>query len=238
MPYYRRVGELPHKRHTAFRKPDGGLYAEELMGVEGFSADSALLYHRGLPTAIVDAVAVGEDRGSLTPNHPLKPRAFRTQDLKFGAEADAVTDRRRLFGNNDVTIGFVTATAPSPLYRNAAGDELFYVHGGSATFETIYGRLEVGDGDYVVIPTSCTYRVVPHGEVNLFTLEARGHIGPPKRYLSAKGQFLEHSPYCERDIRGPEEPLLEDGEDVEVLVRHRAGLTRYTYATHPFDVVG
>lgn len=238
MPYYRRVGEIPHKRHTAFRKPDGGLYAEELMGVEGFSADSALLYHRGLPTAIVDAVAVEEDRGTLTPNHPLKPRAYKTGELKFGGDTDAVTDRRRLFGNADVTIGFVTATAPSPLYRNAAGDELFYVQGGSATVETIYGSLEVGDGDYLVIPTSCTYRVLPHGEVSLLTLEARGHIGPPKRYLSAKGQFLEHSPYCERDVRGPSEPLLADGEDVEVLVRHRAGLTRYTYATHPFDVVG
>jgi len=239
MPYYRQVGEIPHKRHTAFRKPDGGLYAEELMGVEGFSADSALLYHRGLPTAIVDAVAIEDERGPITPNHPLKPRAFKTHDLKFG-DADAVTDRRRLFGNADVTIGFVHANRPSPLYRNAAGDELFYVQGGSATVETIYGSLEIGDGDYLVIPTSCTYRVLPHddGGVKLLTIEARGHIGPPKRYLSAKGQFLEHSPYCERDIRGPSEPLVVDGTDVEVLVRHRAGLTRYTYATHPFDVVG
>ncbi|MFI9449362.1 homogentisate 1,2-dioxygenase [Amycolatopsis sp. NPDC052450] len=239
MPYYRQVGEIPHKRHTAFRKPDGGLYAEELMGVEGFSADSALLYHRGLPTAIVDAVAIEDERGPIAPNHPLKPRAFKTHDLKFG-DADAVTDRRRLFGNADVTIGFVHATRPSPLYRNAAGDELFYVQGGSATVETIYGSLEVGDGDYLVIPTSCTYRVLPHDDdgVKLLTIEARGHIGPPKRYLSAKGQFLEHSPYCERDIRGPSEPLVVDGTDVEVLVRHRAGLTRYTYATHPFDVVG
>jgi homogentisate 1,2-dioxygenase len=238
MPFYRQVGELPHKRHTRFQKPDGGLYAEELMGVEGFSADSALLYHRGLPTAIVDAVAVPDERGALQPNHPLKPRHFKTQDLKFGADADAVTDRRRLFGNADVTIGFVRATKPSPLYRNAAGDELLYVQGGAATVETSYGALEAVDGDYVVLPTSCTYRVVPHGEVKLLILEARGHIGPPKRYLSAKGQFLEHSPYCERDIRGPAEPLLVEGEDVEVLVRHRAGLTKYTYATHPFDVVG
>jgi homogentisate 1,2-dioxygenase len=185
MPYYRQVGELPHKRHTAFRKPDGGLYAEELMGVEGFSADSALLYHRGMPTAIVNAVALPDERGPLNANHPLKPRHFKTQDLKFGGDTDAVTDRRRLFGNADVTIGFVVASAPSPLYRNATGDELFYVQGGSATVETIYGALEIGDGDYLVIPTSCTYRVLPHGEVRLFTLEARGHIGPPKRYLSA-----------------------------------------------------
>ncbi|MEV0677102.1 homogentisate 1,2-dioxygenase [Actinosynnema sp. NPDC050436] len=239
MAYYRQVGEIPRKRHTQFRTPEGGLYAEELMGVEGFSADSALLYHRHLPTAIVNAETVDTaSAGPLTPNLPLKPRAFKTQDLTWSGEVDAVTGRRRLFGNADVTIGFVAANAPSPLYRNAAGDELLYVQSGDGVVETIYGALTVGEGDYVVLPTSCTYRVVPANPMNILVLEATGHIGPPKRYLSAKGQFLEHSPYCERDIRGPVEPLLVDGEDVEVLVRHRAGLTRFTYANHPFDVVG
>ncbi|WP_086662987.1 homogentisate 1,2-dioxygenase [Lentzea kentuckyensis] len=239
MAYYRQVGEIPRKRHTQFRKPDGGLYAEELMGVEGFSADSALLYHRYLPTAIVNAETVKDERGSVSPNLPLKPRHFKTTDLTWASDdVDAVTGRRKLFGNPDVTIGFVLATAPSPLYRNAFGDELLYVQGGSGVIETIYGALEVGDGDYVVIPTSCTYRVVPSSPMSLLVLEATGHIGPPRRYLSAKGQFLEHSPYCERDIRGPSSPLLVEGTDVDVLVRHRAGLTRFTYANHPFDVVG
>jgi homogentisate 1,2-dioxygenase len=240
MPYYRRVGEIPRKRHTQFRSPEGGLYAEELMGVEGFSSDSALLYHRHLPTAIVDAEVVTDHRGTLTPNYPLLPRHFRTQDLKSEQqrEVDAVTGRRTLFGNNDLTISFAIATAPSPLYRNAVGDELLYVQTGAATIETIYGVLEVTDGDYVVLPTSTTYRVLPHGESRLYVIEATGHIGPPKRYLSTKGQFLEHAPYCERDQRGPAEPFLQDGTDVPVLVRHRAGLTRFTYANHPFDVVG
>lgn len=239
MPYYRSVGEIPRKRHTQFRAPDGSLYAEELMGVEGFSSDSALLYHRHLPTAIVDAVQV-DDARATSPNLPLKPRHFRSQDLKWDSptEVDAVTGRRLLFGNADVKICFVAATQPSPLYRNAAGDELLYVQTGSAVIETIYGSLTVGDGDYVVIPTSCTYRVVPGEDLRLLVLEATGHIGPPKRYLSAKGQFLEHSPYCERDLRGPTEPLLVDGTDVDVFVRHRAGVTKFTYANHPFDVVG
>ncbi|MGH3434681.1 MAG: homogentisate 1,2-dioxygenase, partial [Thermocrispum sp.] len=156
MPYYRRVGEIPPKRHTQFRNPQGGLYAEELMGVEGFSSDSALLYHQQLPTAIVDAQTVSDDRGELAPNLPLKPRAYRSQDLKFSGDADAITDRRRMFGNIDVTIGFAVASKPSPLYRNAAGDELLYVQGGSGVVETIYGALTVGDGDYVVLPTSTT----------------------------------------------------------------------------------
>ncbi|MBP2321695.1 homogentisate 1,2-dioxygenase [Kibdelosporangium banguiense] len=239
MPYYRSVGEIPRKRHTQFRAPDGSLYAEELMGVEGFSSDSALLYHRHLPTAIVDAVQI-EDARQTSPNLPLKPRHFRSQDLKWEspAEVDAVTGRRLLFGNADVKICFVAATRPSPLYRNAAGDELLYVQTGTAVVETIYGSLTVGDGDYIVIPTSCTYRVVPGDDLRMLVLEATGHIGPPKRYLSKKGQFLEHSPYCERDLRGPTEPLLVDGTDVDVFVRHRAGVTRFTYANHPFDVVG
>jgi homogentisate 1,2-dioxygenase len=247
MPYYRSIGALPRKRHTAFRKPDGGLYAEELMGVEGFSSDSALLYHRHLPTAIVAAEAVADDGDrQRTANHPLKPRHLRTQDLKWESptEVDAVHGRRLLLGNADVSLCYVAATAPSPLYRNAAGDELCYVHGGAGTVQTVYGELRVGDGDYLVIPTSCTYRVVPDNgaELRMLVVEARGHVGPPKRYLSAKGQFLEHSPYCERDLRGPTEPLLVDGPesdaDTDVFVRHRAGVTRYTYAHHPFDVVG
>ncbi|WHT19392.1 homogentisate 1,2-dioxygenase [Crossiella sp. CA-258035] len=242
MPYYRAVGSIPQKRHTQFRDPDGKLYAEELMGVEGFSSDSALLYHRHLPTAIVNAEVVAEWRGTTTANQPLKPRHFRTQELKWDApaEVDAVTGRRLLFGNADVAICFTAPTTASPLYRNAFGDELLYVQTGTAVIETIYGPLEVADGDYVVIPTSCTYRVVPQGgeQLRLLVLEATGHIGPPKRYLSNKGQFLEHAPYCERDQRGPTEPLLVEGTDVEVLVRHRTGLTRFTYANHPFDVVG
>jgi homogentisate 1,2-dioxygenase len=243
MPYYRSVGDIPRKRHTQFRDPDGKLYAEELMGVEGFSSDSSLLYHRHLPTAIVDAVAV-DDPGSrrTAANHPLKPRHFRSQELKWEAPADvdAVRGRRLLFGNADVAVCFVAATRPSPLYRNAAGDELLYIQGGTGTIETIYGAVDVSDGDYVVLPTSCTYRVVPAGDdpLRLLVLEATGHIGPPRRYLAAKGQFLEHSPYCERDQRSPAEPLLADGTDVDVYVRHRAGVTRYTYANHPFDVVG
>jgi homogentisate 1,2-dioxygenase len=240
MPYYRAVGEIPRKRHTQFRKPDGGLYAEELMGAEGFSADSALLYHRNLPTAIVDAETVAESDRSTAPNLPLKPRHLRTQDLKWedADTADAVTGRRLLLANSDIAICFVAATAPSPLYRNAFGDELLYTQAGSGIIETIYGALPITDGDYVVLPTSTTYRVVPETELRLLVLEATGHIGPPRRYLAAKGQFLEHAPYCERDIRGPSSPLTIDGTDVPVLVRHRAGLTRFTYAHHPFDVVG
>ena len=239
MPYYRAVGELPRKRHTQFRRPDGGLYAEELMGVEGFSGDSALLYHRHLPTAIVESTTYDAPTWAQVPNLPLKPRHFRTHKLDAGP-ADAVRGRQHLLANPDVRISYAVADSPSPLYRNAVGDECVYVESGTATVETVFGALEVGPGDYVVLPTSTTHRWVPSGELplRLLTIEASGHIAAPRRYLSDKGQFLEHAPFSERDLRGPAEPLHAEGDDVDVLVRHRQGWTRFTYATHPFDVVG
>ncbi|MDQ1603374.1 MAG: homogentisate 1,2-dioxygenase [Actinomycetota bacterium] len=242
MPYYRQVGEIPRKRHTQFRQPDGSLYAEELMGVEGFSSDASLLYHRHLPTAIVSSEVFDGPAFDRVPNHPLKPRHLKTHKLD-GPGSDPVLGRQHLLANADVRLSYAVADQPSPLYRNAIGDECVYVESGSAVVETVFGAMSVSAGDYVVIPTSTTHRWVPDGELRTLVTEASGHIRPPKRYLSAKGQFLEHSPYCERDIRGPGEPMLGDGHDVEVLVQHRgagtaSAWTRYVYANHPFDVVG
>jgi homogentisate 1,2-dioxygenase len=237
MPYYRSVGELPAKRHTQFRRPDGGLYAEELMGQEGFSSDSSLLYHRYLPTAIVAAEAYDPPAWSRAANRPLKPRHFQTHKLDAPG-ADPILGRQHLMANDDVRISYALADRPSPLYRNAIGDECVYVEAGRARIETAFGALEVGEGDYVIVPTSIIYRIVPDGEVRTLVIEATGHIGPPKRYLSVRGQFLEHAPYCERDLRGPGEPLLVEDRDVEVYVQHRRGWTRFVYANHPFDVVG
>ncbi|NRQ36462.1 homogentisate 1,2-dioxygenase [Nonomuraea sp. NN258] len=237
MPYYRMVGEVPRKRHVQFRRPDGGLYAEELMGEEGFSSDSSLLYHRYLPTAIIKAEAVtptGDTR--LQANLPLSPRHFRTQDLT-GA-GDLVSGRILLAGNGDVRLSYASSDAPSELYRNSMGDECVYVQSGNVRFESTYGVIEAGAGDYVVIPTGTIHRWVPNGQVNVLAIEAAGHIRPPKRYLSQYGQFLEHAPYCERDLRSPSEPLIVAGEEVPVLVRTRGGLTRLVYRNHPFDVVG
>jgi len=237
MPYYRSAGEVPPKRHTQFRRPDGGLYAEELMGQEGFSADSALLYHRYAPTAIVAAEEYTPAAYSQVPNLPLKPRHLRTHKLAPGG--DAVLGRQPLLANPDVRVSYVVADRESPLYRNATGDECLYVEAGRARIESTFGVLELDAGDYAIIPTSVIHRIVPlGGEVRMLTVEANGHIGPPKRYLSVRGQFLEHAPYCERDLRGPAAPMMVDGTDVEVYVRHRAGWTRFVYANHPFDVVG
>ena len=180
MPYYRQVGEIPRKRHTQFRTPDGGLYAEELMGVEGFSADSALLYHRHLPTAIVDARVHPEPELRLTANHPLLPRHLRTHKLDAGP-ADVVTGRQVLLANDDVRLAYAVADRPSPLYRNATGDECVYVESGSAVVETVFGSLEVGPGDYVLLPTSTTHRWVPTGSRSGF-----GRSSPRRAGTSAR----------------------------------------------------
>ncbi len=248
MAHYRSVGAVPPKRHTQHRDPEGNLYREELMGEEGFSSDSSLLYHRGVPSAIVDSQVWELPDQTRTPNHPLKPRHLKLHGLfEDGVTADPVTGRRLVLGNNDVRISYVVADAgESPYYRNAIGDECVYVESGTGVVETVFGALSYRTGDYVVVPRATTHRWLPAEPCRLYAIEANSHIAPPKRYLSRFGQFLEHAPYCERDLYGPTETLVVEASDqrsdVEVLVKHRAGGavlgTRMTYATHPFDVVG
>jgi homogentisate 1,2-dioxygenase len=249
------VGEVPPKRHTQFRRPDGGLYSEELMGEEGFSSDSSLLYHVNIPSAVVDVRPWELPDLTMTPNHPLTPRHFSTHALfpddASADEVDAVIGRRLLMGNGDVRLSYVVATAPSPYYRNAIGDECLYIEAGSAVVETVFGDLAVGEGDYAIVPRATTFRVVPQGPVGIYVIEANSHIGPPKRYLSRFGQLLEHAPYCERDLRGPSGPKVvatdpDDpaASDIEVRIKHRGpgpgGIAGsiHTLPHHPFDVVG
>jgi homogentisate 1,2-dioxygenase len=247
MAYYRRCGAVPPKRHTQHRNPEGGLFREELIGQEGFSSDSSLLYHRDVPSAIVDAAIWELPPGDTVANHPLRPRHLRLHALFPGADwkaHDVVTGRRMVLGNADVRISYVVAGEASPLYRNAVGDECVYLESGRAVVETVFGPLDAREGDYVILPRATTHRWIPHGDQPLraYCVEASGHLSPPPRYLSRFGQLLEHSPYCERDLHGPQVPLLAEGTDVEVLVKHRTsegtGGTRYVYPRHPFDVVG
>src|SRR4051795_3232846 len=243
MAHYRAVGDVPPKRHTQHRDAQGRLYREELMGEEGFSSDSSLLYHRGVPSAIVGSEVWELPDQTRTPNHPLKPRHLKLHEL--ATDKDPVTGRRQVLGNNDVRIGYVlTGVDPSAYYRNAIGDECVYVESGAGTVETVLGVLSYRTGDYVVIPRATTHRWVPSEPSQLYAIEANSHISPPHRYLSRFGQFLEHAPYCERDLHGPGDPEVVDERDVEVYVKHRgsgpSGLagTVHVVPHHPFDVVG
>ena len=234
--HYRRMGEVPKKRHIRARDGDARLH-EELMGLEGFSQASSLLYHRHSPSAIVASEPVDVPGMPTSYDVPLEPRHLRTFDLPVGA--DVVSALVPLFENEDVVIGVAAATQTGPLYRNAVGDVLVYVQEGTAVLESTFGRLPVGPGDYVVVPRSTTHRWVVDGLVRALLVEARSaHIQPPPRYLNACGQFVEGAPYCERDLRGPDELIAVEASDVDVLVRHRGGVTRLRYAHHPFDVVG
>jgi homogentisate 1,2-dioxygenase len=248
VPHYRALGDVPPKRHTQHRSPEGRLYYEELMGEEGFSSDSSLLYHRNIPSAVTSSTVWELPDQRTVPNHPLLPRHFALHSLvkaERWRDSDVVTGRRLVLGNGDVRISYAVAGAPSPLYRNGLGDECVYVEAGRAVVETVFGRLPVRGGDYVVIPRATTHRWLPEGEepLRVYCVEGNSHIAPPARYLSRYGQLLEHAPYCERDLHGPTEPAHSTGQDVDVLVKHRGAGgevvgTRLTHAEHPFDVVG
>jgi homogentisate 1,2-dioxygenase len=235
--YYRRVGDVPAKRHSLHRDAAGARLAEELMGEEGFRGASSLLYHRGSPSAVTGVEPATVTRSALSANDPLLPWHLRARHMEAGG--DLVTGRRVLMGNAQVTLCWAAATNSSPLYRNAAGDELYYIQSGKAVFESVFGSLPVETGDYLAVPASTTARwVVTAGEpVEALVVEAAGHIEIPARYRTATGQLKEGSPFSERDLRAPEGPLLAEGEGVPVLVRTRSGWSVHCHATHPFDVV-
>ncbi len=264
MAHYQSAGFIPPKRHTQHRLDNGRLAYEELMGEEGFSSDSSLLYHRNIPSTIADSRIWDLADQSTTPNHPIIPMHLKLHDL-FAVDGsapggatpyrgvDVVTGRRLVLGNGDVRISYVVADTVSPFYRNAIGDECLYVERGSARVETTFGLIEAAEGDYVIIPRATNHRWIPNTEgepLRVYCIEANSHIAPPKRYLSRFGQLLEHSPYCERDLRPASGPLL--AEDVgadpaartDVYIKHRGhgpgGIvgTVHTLPTHPLDVIG
>jgi len=238
MPYYYRLGEIPHKRHTQFYKPDGGLYREEVMGLEGFSGLESILYHHFLPPRVMKV----EDLGSAAVHYcdfgPLRHRAFRTEGMEAGG--DSVAAKKVLLGNNDVTLSLSLPTESMDYYyRNGQAYEVWFTHQGSGVLHTQFGRLPFSSGDYIVIPYGTTWQMQLDGLGRFLVIEAPSQIEPPNRYRNRYGQLLEHSPYSERDIRPPEaiEPHTDRGE-FEVRVKARDRISRHVLDHHPFDVVG
>ncbi|MCX6023530.1 MAG: homogentisate 1,2-dioxygenase, partial [Chloroflexi bacterium] len=244
MPPYHRLGSIPHKRHTQFRRPDGGLFHEELFGTEGFAGPYSLLYHFNPPPRVSRI----ERRADLTPQ-PWRPEGevHRVHLLKTRAAAaggDAVTARTPLLFNDDVTLAVASpAQSMDYYYRNGDGDELLFVHEGRGRLESVFGQIAFGPGDYLVIPRGTTYRItLEEGGCRLLVIEARGGpIEPPARYRNAAGQLMEHAPYHERDLRLPTElETHSDGEgrEHEVWVKVGGVLYAYVYDFHPLDVAG
>jgi homogentisate 1,2-dioxygenase len=238
MPFYHKLGSIPHKRHTQFKKADGKLYREEVMGLEGFSSIQSILYHHFLPPR----VKLTEDLGPAKPEYvdfgPIRHRAFATDQAPLGP--DPVTARIPLLGNSDVILGISRAKDSMDFfYRNSQAYETWWVHEGEGVLKSQFGNLPFRKGDYIVIPFGVTWQMELDGEARFFTIENPSQIEPPKRYRNSYGQMLEHAPYCERDIRVPQEieTHTERGE-FEVHVKVRDRLTRHVLDHHPFDVVG
>jgi homogentisate 1,2-dioxygenase len=239
MPYYHRLGEVPRKRHTVFRQPSGKLYHEHLMGSRGFSGPESLLYHLRPPTSITSTRLIKKIEWRHDPEETLRMRHFRLAHL--GAAASATMGRTPVLYNRDVGLSFVRPTRPdSSFYRNAEGDELVYVSEGSGVLETQMGELPYRAGDYLVIPRGILHRYrIGEESTRMLIIESAGAVRPPKRYLNELGQFLEHSPYCERDIRRPTElPVHDERGEFRLVIKHGNALTEVTLDHHPFDVVG
>ncbi|WP_199613956.1 homogentisate 1,2-dioxygenase [Paenibacillus alkalitolerans] len=239
MPFYHRMGTVPPKRHTQFRRTDGTLYREQVMGTKGFSGIQSILYHHYAPAEIVKAHLLSACRTQYEEQGALRHRHFRT--IGCNKTGDAVAGRQYILGNDDLLIGVVNPTeAMDYYYRNGDGDELLFVHYGSGKVETMFGTLLYRPGDYIVLPIGTIYRVVPDaGKSKFLVAETNGWITTPKRYRNEHGQLLEHSPYCERDIRVPEilETVTEKGE-FEVRTKKGGHLHSHILSHHPLDVAG
>ena len=240
MPIYHTLGRIPRKRHTAFRKADGGLHSEQLVGHEGFHGTSALLYHLHPPTTVKSVKRIRDVTYEADDDETLKHRHFRTSEARKGGSP--TLDRVPLLFNADIAMLYSEPDEQDAhFYRNAQGDEVVYVAKGEGVLETQFGDLPYRGGDYVVIHRGIMHRwkmdlATPH---KLLVMESRGHVRWPKRYRNDFGQLVEGAPYSERDIRRPMElRTYDEMGDHRVLVKQYDALHEYVLDHHPFDVVG
>lgn len=239
MSVYRRLGEVPSKRHKIFRRPSGELYAEELVGNMGFVGPSSLLYHVRRPTAVKAIRTLQPVSWEEAPAAPLQHRHFRTKQLD--KPSDVIKGRVPLLFNHDVSLSIVKpADEVSVFYRNAQGDEIVYVSEGEGVLESAFGKLPFSAGDYLVIARGILhrYRFTSDKRI-LFIIESAGYVRTPKRYRNEFGQLTEASPYSERDCRGPEDLETHDEKgEFPIVVKKANTLTEMVMANHPFDLIG
>lgn len=240
MPHYHTLGQIPHKRHTQFRKPDGSLYAEELVSTEGFSSIYSLVYHTQLPTAIKEISKAIDVAPKIVDNKNIAHRAYHT--YKTAPADDFLESRTILFTNNDLHIG-VAAPRKSMtdyFYKNSQSDEMLFIHEGSGTLKTAFGKIKFGYGDYLIIPRGVIYQMEFDSEDNrILFVESNSPITFPNRYTNEVGQLLEHSPFCERDIRKPTDLETHDEKgDFDIRIKKQDMIHHFVYASHPFDYIG
>jgi homogentisate 1,2-dioxygenase len=240
MAQYHKLGSLPPKRHTQFRKPNQELYAEELVSTHGFSNVYSLIYHCYPPTMVK---SIGESF-SVAPEiafeKSLKHQSF--EGFNVIPTSDYLRSRVPVLVNSDVhiTLASPQSSMTEYFFKNADADEVIFIHEGTGTIKTIYGQLDFKYGDYIVVPRGTVYQLHFNDNNNrLFIVESFTAIEFPKRYRNAYGQLEEHSPFCERDIRKPEklETIDQKGE-FKIMIKKQGIVYPYVYATHPFDAIG
>lgn len=258
MAFYMKLGLLPKKRHVQFRRPDGCLYSEEVFGTEGFVGPTTTMYHIHPPTQVYGWKPLYSTKVEYVEQDIMRMRHVKSAPL--APRGDFVTGRVVLFGNSDVEMAVCNpAEQMAYHFKNGQGDECLFFHFGSGVCHTMLGSIKFGPKDYVVIPKGVIYQIVwdarnaanikpgepsiadmPFGKVLLIETANGSHIGPPPRYVSkATGQFLEHAPYCERDLRTPEFPMTWDQKgDFPVRIKARDLVHEYVYHYHPLDIVG
>jgi len=241
MPFYHRLGAIPPKRHTVFRRADGGIHYEHLLGNLGFTGLQSLLYTLRRPTSVLRNEKVAELRWEADADTTLRMRHLRTHRLATPGPS-AVVDRVPLVYNHDLALSLARPRVVDEFFfRNSQGDEIGYLSRGHGVLESQLGELDVRAGDYVVIPRGIIHRwrLDAASEPILLAIESRGHVRTPSRYRNEHGQLLEHSPFCERDIRPPSRLVTPDQTgEFPILVKKAGELHRLTLDHHPFDTVG
>ena len=240
MPIYHQLGQIPKKRHIVFRKPNGKLYAEELVSTEGFSSVYSTVYHCHPPTLVKH---LGEP-------YNVEPKIAKAKHLKHTSligfkikpENDYLQSRKPVLVNDDLHISLAAPkqSMTDYFYKNSQADEIIFIHVGSGVLKTGFGEIKFEYGDYIVIPRGTIYQIHFNDENNrLFIIESFSPIRTPKKYRNNHGQLLEHSPYCERDMKLPNNLVTHDQEgDFKVLIKKQGLIYPYTYGTHPFDFIG
>jgi homogentisate 1,2-dioxygenase len=240
MPFYHKLGNIPHKRHTQFEKPGGGFYYEQLFGTIGFDGMSTNSYHEQRPTQVK---SIG-DRYSIAPKiaETNNIQSYRLRGFEVSPKNDFLESRTIVLTNNDCNIILAAPkeSLTSYYYKNSDADELIFIHKGSGKLRTMFGNLDFKYGDYLIIPRGIIYQIQFNDNDNrLFILESYNPIYTPKKYRNWFGQLLEHSPYCERDIRRPNElETYNENGDFKIKIKKQNEIIEMIYASHPFDVVG
>ena len=240
MPIYHKLGNIPPKRHTQFRKPNGDLYYEQLFGTVGFDGMSTNSYHEQRPTQVKEIRTQYSVAPKIAKSNNIQ--SYKLQGFDVAPQDDYLESRTIVLTNSDLHI-VLAAPRKSTVdyfYKNTDSDEMLFIHKGSGKLRTMYGNLDFKYGDYLIIPRGMIYKIDFDTEDNrLFIVESHRPIYTPKQYRNWFGQLLEHAQYCERDIRRPYELETNNEKgDFLIKIKKKDEIFEMIYATHPFDVIG